>query len=440
MPVASPVEKGTALVLDSINRFLESPVERRVVATAADGREVDVECDPDGPLLVHVVRTVVDTFGRASWVRVLRGTLRADSHPVNGRTGHEERVTQLARPVGARTEPATEIAAGDIGILVKLAGTHTGDTLCERGAVLTLPPIAYPEPMFTAAIRARGAGDEDRIGGALARLTEEDPSFHVDRDPDTHEVVARGVGDTHLDVALERMKRRFGVEAFLAEPRIAYRETIRGTARVQHKHKKQSGGAGQYGDCTLEIEPLPRGEGIVFEDRIVGGVIPQQFRQSVEKGVRQTCERGALAGHPIVDVRVRLVDGSTHPVDGKDIAFQIAGALAMREAMHEAQPALLEPIVAVTVTVPERLTGDVIGVINGHRGHVGGMNPLGDGRCEVSALVPQAEMYRIPIALRAATQGRARHRSEPSHYDEAPAAVAQPLIDAWRKEHTAIAS
>jgi elongation factor G len=440
LPVASPLEHGTAALLDAINRYLESPAERSVQARDAKGAEVDVACDPSGPLLAYVFRTVVDTFGRISYVKVLRGRLTGDSHPVNAGSGQEERITQLAQPMGAKTLTATEVVAGDIAVLTKLAATRTGDTLCDRNAVLTLPPIAYPPASYAAAIGARSAGDEDKISSALQKQAEEDPSFSVARDPVTHEIVAHGLGDTHLDVVVERIKRRFGVDAALAQPRVAYRETIHGTARVQHKHKKQSGGAGLYGDCTIEIEPLPRGGGYEWVDKIVGGSIPQQFRPSVEKGVKQTMEQGALAGYPIVDVRVRLVDGSTHPVDGKDIAFQIAGSMAMRKAVLEAQPVLLEPVMNVVATVPERLTGDVIGVINGHRGRVGGMNPLGDGRSEVSAQVPQAEMYRFPIDLRAVTQGRGRFRMEFSHYEECPANVAQPLIDGFRREHAAIAS
>lgn len=440
LPVASTLEHGTGALLDAVNRYLESPSERKVMARDAKGAEVEITCDPSGPLVAYVFRTVVDTFGRISFVKVMRGRLTGDSHPVNATTGQEERITQLAQPMGAKNSTATEVVAGDIAVLTKLAATRTGDTLCDRNAIVTLPPVAHPPASYAAAIGARSAGDEDKISSALQKQAEEDPSFSVDRDPVTHEIVAHGLGDTHLDVVVERIKRRFGVDAVLAQPRVAYRETIHGSARVQHKHKKQSGGAGLYGDATIEIEPLPRGAGYEWQDKIVGGAIPQQFRPSVEKGVKQTMEQGALAGYPIVDVRVRLVDGSTHPVDGKDIAFQIAGSMAMRKAVLDAQPALLEPIMNVVATVPERLTGDVIGVINAHRGRVGGMNPLGDGRSEVSAQIPQAEMYRFPIDLRAVTQGRGRFRMEFSHYEESPPNVAQPLIEAFRREHTAMAS
>jgi elongation factor G len=440
VPIASPSEHGAAALLDCINRYLQSPAERTRLAVDAKGGEVAVSCDPNGPLVLSAVRTVADPFGKVTYFKVLRGTLRPDAHPVNARTGQEERLAQLGQPMGGKLVPATEIGAGDIGAVTKLAGTKTGDTLCAREAVLTVTTIGYPPPSYAAAIGARTSGDEDKISAALQRQAEEDPTFVVERDPTTHEILARGLGDAHLDITLERIKRRFGVDAVLSEPRIPYRETITGTARVQNKYKKQSGGAGLYGDCTIEVEPLPRGGGFEWQDKIVGGSIPQQFRPSVEKGVRQTCEHGAIAGYPIVDVRVRLVDGSTHPVDGKDVAFQIAGSMAMRKAVADASPVILEPVCSVLVTVPERLMGDVIGVINGHRGRVGGMNPLGDGRSTVTAHVPQAEMHRFPIDLKATTQGRGRYAMEFSHYEECPPQFAQQLIESYRREHQAAAS
>ena len=440
IPVGSATEKGTSFVLDSIVRYLQGPPECPRAAVDARGDAVSVDPDPNGPLLAHVIKTVADPFGRITYLKVLRGTLRPDSHPVNTANGHEERLAQLSRPMGGKLEPATEIGPGDIGAVTKLQHTHTGDALAAKESPLSLPRLPLPAQSYAAAIGARSKGDEDKISQALSRQAEEDLTFTVDRDPATHEVIAHGLGDTHLEVTLERIKRRFGVDAVLSTPRIPYRETITGTARVQHKYKKQSGGAGLYGDCTIEIEPLPRGSGFEWQDKIFGGSIPQQFRPSVEKGVQQTMAQGAVAGYPVVDVRVRLVDGSTHPVDGKDIAFQLAGSMAMREAVQQAHPVLLEPVMSVTVVAPEALVGDVIGVINGHRGKMAGMNPLGDGRSEVSATVPQAEMYTFPIHLRATTQGRGRYSMSFSHYDELPPHAAQPLIDAYRKEHVAAAS
>ncbi|MGA9114298.1 MAG: elongation factor G [Candidatus Dormiibacterota bacterium] len=434
---AAADSRGAALVLDSIVSYLPSPMERTRRGTDASGKEVEIRCDPAGPLVAQVFRTSVDNFGKVSYVRILRGTLRGETHPYNATRKSEERFAQLGRPMGKQVVTVGEVGAGDVAVLTKLQATTTGDSLSDRATPVVLPPIALPAAAYSAAITARTKGDDDKIMQSLARLAEEDPTFSIDRDPVTQEVIAHGLGDVHLDVVLERMKRKYGVDAKLQAPRIPYRETINGTARVQHRYKKQSGGAGLYGDCTIEIEPLPRGGGYEWQDKIFGGSIPQQFRPSVEKGVRQTIEQGAISGHPVVDVRVRLVDGSTHPVDGKDIAFQIAGSMAMREAVQKASPVLLEPIVTVKVVVPERFTGDVIGLFNSRRGRVAGMNPLGDGRSEVTAQVPQAEMFTFPIDLRALTQGRGRYATELSHYEEVPGNVAQQLIDAHQKEHSA---
>ncbi len=434
---AAADSRGAALVLDSITSYLPSPVERARKGTDASGKEVEIRCDPAGPLVAQVFRTAVDNFGKVSYLRILRGTLRGETHPYNATRKSEERFAQLGRPMGKQVVTVGEAGAGDVAVLTKLQATTTGDTLCDRATPVVLPPIALPAAAYSAAITARTKGDDDKIMQSLARIAEEDPTFSIDRDPVTQEVIAHGLGDVHLDVVLERMKRKYGVDAKLQAPRIPYRETINGSARVQHRYKKQSGGAGLYGDCTIEIEPLPRGGGYEWQDKIFGGSIPQQFRPSVEKGVRQTIEQGAISGHPVVDVRVRLMDGSTHPVDGKDIAFQIAGSMAMREAVQKASPVLLEPIVTVKVVVPERFTGDVIGLFNARRGRVAGMNPLGDGRSEVTAQVPQAEMFTFPIDLRALTQGRGRYATELSHYEEVPGNVAQQLIEAHQKEHSA---
>jgi elongation factor G len=437
---AAADQRGAGLVLDSIVRYLPGPAEQVHRGFTAAGEEVEIACDPTGPLVAHVFKTTVDTFGKSSYFKVLRGTMRADTHPYDVQQDVEERFAQLARALGKTLITTAEVGAGDIGVVTKLPHARTGDALVVRGQVVTLPPLDIPAPSYRAAISARTKGDEDKIMSSLARLAEEDPAFSVDRDPVTGEVLVHGLGDVHLDVALERIRRKYGVDAVLTPPRIPYRETIGGTARVAHKYKKQSGGAGLYGDCTIEIEPLPRGEGFVWEDKIFGGSIPHQFRPSVEKGVRQTMEQGAVSGNPIVDVKVRLVDGSTHAVDGKDIAFQIAGSMAMREAVQKAGPVLLEPIMDVHVVVPERFMGDVMGLLNGKRGHVAGMNPLGDGRAEVSAQVPQAEMYTFPTELRALTQGRGRYTMAPARYDQVPAQVAQAIIAAHASEHAAVSA
>ena len=434
---ASLDQRGSAFILDSIVQYMPGPAERVHQAIDASGKEIEVGCDPKGSFAGQIFKTTVDQFGKVSYVRVYRGTLRADMHPFNANQKTEERFAQLGRPMGKQIVAATEVGAGDVAVLTKLPSAKTGDTLCDKSSVVVFPQIETPASSYAAAIDAKSKGDEDKIMASLAHLAEEDLTFYVDRDAVTNQVVAHGLGDMHLDVILEKMKRKYGVEATLSAPRIAYRETITGTARVAHKYKKQSGGAGLYGDCTIEVEPLPRGTGYQWEDKIFGGAIPQQFRPSVEKGVKQTIEQGAISGNPIVDVKVRLVDGSTHAVDGKDIAFQIAGSMAMREAVQKASPVLLEPIMDVHVIVPERFMGDVIGLFNSRRGHVGGMNPLGDGRSEVTAQLPQAEMFTFPIDLRALTQGRGRYSMEFSHYEVMPPQAAQQVIDAHAKEHAA---
>ena len=436
---AALTQQGASLVLDSIVNLLPSPQERVHHGTDAKGNDIEIECDPAGKLCAQVFKTTVDTFGKVSFFKVLRGSMRGDSHPITVRLGQEERFAQLGQPMGKTIVTVPEVVAGDIGVVTKLTHTVTGDTLCAKDAPITLPSIVPPQASYVAAIVAKSKGDEDKIMSGLARIAEEDIAFSADRDPVTNEVLVHGLGDQHLDVVLERMKRKYSVDASLNPPRIPYRETITAAVRVGHKYKKQSGGAGLYGDATIEIEPLPRGGGYEWEDKIFGGAIPHQFRPSVEKGVRQTMEQGALSGNPIVDVNVRLVHRSTHSVDGKDIAFQLAGAMAMREAVLKANPILLEPVMSVRVTVPERYTGDVMGLLNSKRGRVGGMNPLGDGRAEVTAQIPQSEMYAFPIELRAMTQGRGRYTMTFSNYEEMPHNVAQKVIDAHSKEHAAAA-
>ncbi|HVC38620.1 MAG TPA: elongation factor G [Candidatus Dormibacteraeota bacterium] len=383
----------------------------------------------DGPPTLYFFKTVADPFGKISYFRVLSGRLSADAHLVNSRTGEEERIARPLRPRGKLLDPIDHLVAGEIGAATKLARVATGDTLGPKGTAPS-PVLAFPPTSYTMAIRPKAKGDEEKIHAGLSHILEEDPTLRIEREPGTHETLLHGLGDVHLEVTLEKLRRKYQVDAVLAVPHVPYRESIRGPMRQQHKYKKQSGGAGLYGDCTLEIEPLPRGAGFVWEDKIFGGAIPQPFRLSVEKGVRQALDQGALAGYPIVDVKVRLVDGSTHPVDGKDIAFQLAGAMAMREAVEKAGPYLLEPVMDVAVIVPASHMGDVIGHLNSRRGRIGGMTPLGAELEQVTAKVPLAEMYQFPIELRAATQGRGRYTMTFDHYDEVPAQVAQPIIAA----------
>ncbi|HUY61859.1 MAG TPA: elongation factor G [Candidatus Dormibacteraeota bacterium] len=428
---AAPVRGfGAAAVLDAVVRCLPPP--DRLLAAGADGEPPPASDSGHAPV-VFVFKTTADPFGKISYFRVMDGTVRADAHLHNQRTGLDERLVRPARPKGKALEPADALGPGEIGAVTKLLHTETGDTLGPKDATTALPAIDLPPTGYTMAVRPKTKGDEEKIHAGLARLLEEDPTLRSERDPVTHETLLHGLGDVHLDVSVEKLKRKAQVEAVLTTPQIPYQETIRTPARQQHKYKKQSGGAGLYGDCTLEIEPLPRGGGYEWEDKIFGGSIPHQFRPSVEKGVRQALEQGVLAGYPLVDVKVRLVDGSTHPVDGKDIAFQLAGAMAMREAVDKAGPYLLEPIMDVDVVVPEATMGDVIAHLNSRRGRIGGMTSMGAGLQRVTAHAPLAEMYRFPIELRAATQGRGRYTMRFAHYEEVPAAAAQAIVAA-RKE------
>jgi elongation factor G len=392
--------------------------------------------DQSGTPTLFFFKTVADPFGKISYFRVLSGSLKGDAHLFNSRTGEEERIARPLRPKGKALEPVEQLLAGEIGAATKLIHVATGDTLGPRGTAAA-PKCEFPPTSYTMAIRPKSKGDEEKINAGLHHLLEEDPTLRIEWEPGTHETLLHGLGDVHLEVTLEKLRRKYQIEAVLAVPHVPYQEAVRGSARQQHKYKKQSGGAGLYGDCTLEIEPLPRGGGFVWEDKIFGGSIPHQFRLSVEKGVRQTLEQGALAGYPIVDVKVRLVDGSTHPVDGKDIAFQLAGAMAMRQAVEKAGAYLLEPVMEVVVIVPAVHMGDVIGHLNARRGHIGGMTPMGGELEQVTAKVPLVEMYQFPIELRAATQGRGRYTMSFDHYEEVPAQVAQPIIAARQQQlHT----
>jgi elongation factor G len=416
--VAAPIQAlGAGPVLDSLVSYL------RPSASAAQVQ---------GAPTLFFFKTVADPFGKISYFRVVSGALRGDAHLFNPRTGEEERIARPMRPRGKTLEPVEQLGVGEIGAVTKLLHIGTGDTLGPKGTAAQAR-LEFPPTSYTMAIRPKSKGDEEKINAGLNHILEEDPTLRIERDPDTHETLLHGLGDVHLDVTLEKLRRKYQVEALLAVPQVPYQEAIRGAARQQHKYKKQSGGAGLYGDCTIELEPLPRGEGFVWEDKIFGGSIPQQFRPSVEKGVRQTLEQGVLAGYPIVDAKVRLVDGSTHPVDGKDIAFQLAGAMAMREAVEKAGAYLLEPVMDVEVIVPSANMGDVIGHLNSRRGRIGGMTPMGGALEQVTAKVPLAEMYRFPVELRAMTQGRGRYSMSFSHYEEVPPQVAQPIVEARRQ-------
>jgi elongation factor G len=427
---------GIGTLLDAVVGFLPSPRQAPPVHAVNPRTEQPeaLSVDPAGPLAALIFKTTADPFvGRISYVKVVSGTLTPGTPLVNASRDQPERPGAIGFPKGKTLEPATEVVAGDIAGISKLQVSATGDTLAGRDHPVRLPPIPYPPQTYSASVGARNKADEEKVNAALVKLVDEDPTLTLVHEPITKESILQGMGEVHLDVVLEKMKRKYGVEGTLAIPRVPYQETIAGSARAEKKYKKQSGGAGLYGHCVIEIAPVARGTGFVWEDKIFGGSIPQNFRPSVEKGVRETMDQGVLTGNPLVDIKVSLLDGSTHPVDGKDIAFKLAGAMAMRQAVMDARPVLLEPIMEVEVLVPERNMGDVISDLNGKRGKIAGMEPSGDHMEKVKAQVPLSSMYRFPIDLRSITQGRGRYTMKFSHYEEVPAHAAQSVIAAYQK-------
>jgi elongation factor G len=418
---------GTGRLLEAFVEDLPSPAKRGPVA-AGDGVVEPVE---DGPLAALVFKTLADPYaGRINLFRVYRGVMRSDSQVVNCRSGAKERIGHLLVPQGKENEHAGEFGPGDIGAVAKLKETHAGDLLASSvdGRVeLSLP--ALPAPVMAFAIEPRTRGDEDKVFTALRRLQEEDPCIELHRDEETGESIVAGLSQIHVEVVVERMRERFGAEVELRPPRVPYRETIRSSAKAHGRYKKQSGGRGQFGDCHIEIEPLPAGQGFEFVDRIKGGVIPSGFIPAVEKGVLEAMGRGIVAGYPVGDVRVTLVDGSYHSVDSSEMAFKVAGSMAFKQAMEKADPALLEPIMLVTVAVPEDCVGDVIGDLNSRRGRPLGMEPKGT-MTEIRAEVPMAEMLSYAPDLRALTGGRGDYTMEHSAYEEVPAHMAQKVVAA----------
>ncbi len=424
---------GLTAVLDLMAQLFPTPADRGP-ARSATGDETRLPSDSE-PFSAFVFKTTADPFvGKLTYFKVMSGQLKADSHVWNANKSHDERIGQPFFLRGKTQANTAVVGAGDIAAVSKLQETGTNDTLCDRAKPIVYPPIAFPKPVYSLAVRAKSKADEDKMGNAIARMAEEDPTFTYHRDPETSQTVISGMGDTHLDVAMARMKRKFGTEVETEPIRIAYREAIQGKAEAQGRHKKQTGGRGQFGDCWIRIEPTERGAGFEFADEIFGGAIPKQYVPAVEKGVRTAMARGVIAGYPVVDVKVTVYDGSFHTVDSSDAAFQMAGILAFNNAAAKAGVALLEPIMKVEVIVPEEDMGAVMSDFNGKRGRVLGMESAGKGRQLVTALVPQAEMLRYAIDLRSITRGRGSFTTEFSHYEEVPAHVAQPVIDAYKAQ------
>lgn len=427
---------GTAALLDSLVNFVPSPADvppaKGKNPSGGDEERKPLDTEPFSSL---VFKTLADPYvGKLTYFRVYSGVLRSDSHAFNSTKGVEERIGQIYFLRGKNQIATSEVHAGDIAAVAKLSETGTGDTLCDKNKPIIYPTIEFPEPVFSVAIRAKTKSDEDKLGPALAKLVDEDPTFKYHRDQETGQTLISGLGEAHVEITVDRLKRKFGVEVETEAPKVPYRETIQVAAKAQGKHKKQTGGRGQYGDAWIEIQPLERGQGFEFVDRIVGGAIPRQYIPAVEKGIREAMERGILAGYPVVDVRAILYDGSFHTVDSSEMAFKMAGILAFQNAAEKASPVLLEPILSVEVIIPEEYMGDVIGDLNGKRGRILGMEPVGGGRQKVRALVPQAEMLRYAIDLRSIARGRGTFTTQLSHYEEVPAHIAQQIIESRKKE------
>jgi elongation factor G len=421
---------GVDRLLQFIADEFPSPADRgEITVMTRSGEENMRACDPNEPLAALVFKTISDPYvGHITLFRVFSGRMRPDSAVYNATKATEERVGQLFTLRGKEHDTVSEVPAGDIGAVAKLSHTTTGDTFSTKDDPVQVPAAEMPEPLLAFAIAPKTKGDEDKLSTALSRLKEEDPTLRVERSDETHETVMYGMGEAHLDVQIERMKRKFGVEVTTAPAKIAYRETIKGPGKAMGRHVKQTGGHGQYAICNIEVEPLPRGGGFEFVDKIFGGAIPNQFIASVEKGVVKAMSEGALSGNPMVDIRCTLVDGKFHPVDSSDMAFQIAGSLALREAAQAAGVALLEPIVEVEVVVTDDYTGDIMGDLNSKRAKIQGMESAGAGKQRVKALVPQAEVARYSIDLRSLTGGRGAFSMRFSHYEEVPSHLAEKII------------
>lgn len=436
----TPVLCGVATSMeatDMLLRYMKKllPSAQRGAATEAEtanGTEM-IECDPAGPLAAYVFKTVADPFvGKLSYVKVIRGVLKPDTPTANSRTGEAEKLGKLLFMMGKKQMDAPEITAGDIGAITKLSNTKTGDTLCAPGKLARIASPAFPHATYSMALRPKQKGDESKISGALQRLVEEDATLEYKVDPETLQQVMSGLGEQHLEVVVAKMKAKFGVEVELSEPRVPYRETLRKKVKAQGRHKKQTGGHGQFGDVIIEFEPA-EGDELFFEEKVFGGSVPKNFFPAVEKGLREAVERGVVAGYPMVGIKATLLDGSYHPVDSSEMAFKMAAKLAYRTALPDASPVLLEPIGALQAYVPENNTGDLMGEVNKRRGRVIGMNPAEDGLQCVEAELPLSEMHDFTTYMRQLTQGRGRFNFSFVRYEPLPAHLESKVVDEAKK-------
>lgn len=431
---------GVQPLLDAVAALLPSPLEMAEISpikgtSPKDGSEAERKPLEGEPLAAYVFKTVADPFaGKLTMFRVYSGTLKADSNVLNAATGAKERIGQIFHMLGKKQTPAQELGPGEMGVVTKLKDTHTGDTLSDEASPIALPRVEFAEPLISYAIEPKSKGDEDKVSTGLQRILDEDPVLRFHRDEEAGEMILAGMGQQHLEVTLEKLKRKFGVEVAMKSPKIPYRETIAKAAKAQGRYKKQTGGRGQFGDCYIEIKPLPRGTGYEFVDKIVGGAIPRQYIPAVDKGIQEAMKQGIHAGYQMVDVQVTLYDGSYHSVDSSEMAFKIAGSLAIKKAVAEAKPVVLEPIMKVYITVPDETLGTIIGDLNSKRGKVQGMDQVGNNQ-KISALVPMAELLTYANQLQSMTAGRGVYSMEFSHYEEVPAQITQKLLaEKERKE------
>ena len=438
----TPVFCGDALLMRGMEQFMDGLCwlapsagdKAGELGTDVDGNPVELSVNEDGAAAAIVFKTVADPFiGKLSYVKVVSGKISTDSQLVNMRTGNTERVGKTVMMVGKKQVDVKYIGAGDIGAIPKLTATNTGDTLCSPTRKVTLDGVEYPNPTLRMAIVPAKKGEEDKVAQGMMRLSEEDPTLQFSTNNETHEMILSGLGEQHLDVAVSKLKSKFGVDVTLKKPKVPYRETIRKTVQVQGRHKKQTGGHGQFGDVWIEFSPCDS-EGLEFGERVVGGSVPKGFFPAVEKGLRECIQRGPLAGYPVVGLSAVLYDGSYHPVDSSEMAFKTAAALAYKAGMPQANPVLLEPIGHLKATVPDANMGDVMGEVNKRRGRVLGMEPAGEGKQTVEADVPMAEMHDFTTFIRQCTQGRGSFTFGFERYEEAPSNVAQKVIEEAKAE------
>ncbi len=429
---ASTKNLGLQPLLNLIKQYLPSPLDQRELKGHLPNSEEEVsrKPSPNEPLSAFVFKTLADPYvGRINYFRVYSGLVKPDSQIYNATKGAAERFGQIFSMRGKSQITMEEVVTGDIACVAKLQETATGDTLCDRSKPIVFPPLAFPEPVISFAVVPKTKGDEDKVMSGLSRFLEEDPTFRLERRAETKQTVISGLGELHLEIIVSRLAQKFGVDVDFTTPKVPYKETIRGQSRVEGKHKKQSGGRGQFGHVFIEMEPAETGQGLVFEDKIFGGAVPRQYIPAVEKGVREAMDEGVVAGYPVVDVIVRLVDGSYHTVDSSEMAFKIAAGQAFKKGMEQANPVLLEPILNVVVVVPESYMGDIMGDLNSKRGRIQGMEP-DNGLQKIRAQVPLAEMFKYSIDLRSMTQGRGFFSMTFSHYEEVPHQAAEQVIAA----------